>query len=81
MSEAGSRFLDIATEICPMTFVLTRLAIDELPPGGVLEVRLAAGEALENVPRAVTELGHRILGLEVEAGSDGRLYRIKIKKN
>jgi len=80
MPKPGSRFLDIAAEICPMTFVLTRLALDELPPGGVLEVRLAAGEALENVPRAVTELGHRVLGLDVEAGSGGRLYRLRIEK-
>lgn len=63
-----------------MTFVLTRLALDELPPGGVLEIRLAAGEALENVPRAVTELGHRVLGLDLEAGSGGRLYRLRIEK-
>jgi TusA-related sulfurtransferase len=79
-SDQRSRFLDISGEVCPLTFVRTRLALDELAPGAVLEVRLAEGEARDNVPRAAAELGHRVLGLEVEAGSGGRFYRLKIQK-
>ncbi len=76
----GSAFLDITRETCPMTFVRTRLALDDLPAGAVLEIRFADGEARDNVPRAVAELGHRVLGLAVEAGSGGRYYRLRVEK-
>ena len=52
--------LDITDEVCPMTFVRTRLALDRLPAGSVLEVLLSGGEPLENVPRAAAELGYRV---------------------
>lgn len=76
----SSHFLDITDEVCPMTFVQTRIALDTLPSGAVLEVRLAAGEARESVPRGVAELGHRVLGLAPEPGSGERIYRLRIEK-
>ncbi len=75
-----SRFLDIGDELCPLTFVKTRIALDQMPSGTVLEVRLADGEARLNVPRAAAELGHLILGIEAEPGSGGRFYRLLIQK-
>ena len=53
--------LDITGEICPMTFVRTRLALDRLPPGGLLEVRLRGAEPRHNVPRTAAEQGHVVL--------------------
>ena len=53
--------LDITGEICPMTFVRTRLALDRLPPGALLEVRLRGAEPLRNVPRTAAEQGHAVL--------------------
>ena len=47
-----------------MTFVRTRLALDQMTPGQVLRVRLRGAEPLENVPRAAREQGHEILALE-----------------
>lgn len=63
------RELDITAEICPMTFVRTRLALDAMQPGQVLRVRLRGREPLENVPRTAREQGHEVLGLE--SGADG----------
>lgn len=60
------RELDITTELCPMTFVRTRLALDRMQPGQVLLVRLRGKEPLENVPRTATEQGHTILAFELE---------------
>ena len=57
----ATRELDITKEICPMTFVRTRLALDKMAPGEILLVRLKGDEPLRNVPRTATEQGHRVL--------------------
>lgn len=53
--------LDITREVCPMTFVRTRLALDRLPGGAVLRVRLRGEEPRRNVPRTASEQGHQVL--------------------
>lgn len=52
-----------------MTFVRTRLALDRLPPGGVLRLRLRGEEPRRNVPRTAAEQGHAVL--REEAAPDG----------
>jgi len=66
---APDRDIDITGEICPMTFVRTRLALDAMQPGQVLRVRLRGKEPLENVPRTAKEQGHEVLVLDT--GADG----------
>lgn len=61
------RELDITGEVCPMTFVRTRLALDRMAPGQVLRVRLRGEEPLRNVPRTAREQGHEVLSLEIDA--------------
>jgi TusA-related sulfurtransferase len=61
--------LDITVEVCPMTFVRTRLALDRMAPGQILRVRLRGEEPLRNVPRTAREQGHEVLSLET--GTDG----------
>jgi TusA-related sulfurtransferase len=61
--------LDITRELCPMTFVRTRLALDALEPGQVLLVRLAGEEPRRNVPRTAAEQGHTVLA--ADTGADG----------
>jgi TusA-related sulfurtransferase len=75
-------FLDITSEVCPMTFVKTRLLIERMTPGETAAIRLAGGEPLENVPDSVTELGHTVLSIERESGAaeDG-VHLIRIRKN
>ncbi|MBR0648405.1 sulfurtransferase TusA family protein [Roseomonas terrae] len=73
---AISSVLDITREICPMTFVRVRLALDRLAPGEVLEVHLAGDEPRRNVPRTATEQGHLVLSqTEDEAGITRLLLR------
>ncbi len=52
--------LDITREVCPMTFVRTRLALDRLRPGERLRVRLRGEEPRANVPRTAAEQGHAV---------------------
>ena len=53
--------LDITREICPMTFVRTRLALDRLAPGQTLMVLLRGDEPIRNVPATARQLGHAVL--------------------
>ena len=53
--------LDITGEVCPMTFVRTRLALDRLAPGQTLLVLLRGEEPRLNVPRTAAQQGHAVL--------------------
>lgn len=63
--------LDITDQICPLTFVRTKLMIERMTPGQVLAVRLKGPEPLKNVPRSVRELGHTVLSLDPESTAEG----------
>ena len=63
-------FLDITSQICPMTFVRTKLLIESMSPGERATVRLQGAEPLQNVPRSVREHGHLIISLAPENKSD-----------
>ena len=76
-------YLDITEEVCPLTFVKTKLAIERAASGEVLEVRLKGREPLENVPRSVREHGHTVLSLEPETPGElgsGAIHRLRIRK-
>ena len=62
-----TREIDVTRDICPMTFVRTRLALDRMAPGETLLVRLKGQEPLRNVPRTATEQGHEVLSLDTDA--------------
>ena len=71
-------FLDITEDVCPMTFVKTRLLIEKMPAGRIAEIRLTGEEPVQNVPDSLEELGHTILSLEEE--EDG-VHRLVVRKN
>lgn len=60
-----------------MTFVKVKLALERMSAGERLEVLLSEGEPLDNVPRAVTEQGYRLLGVEPVGGG---IHRVTIEK-
>jgi len=59
--QPADQHLDITSEVCPMTFVKTRLALDRLSRGQTLLVRLRGEEPSRNVPRTAIEQGHAVL--------------------
>jgi len=65
--------IDIRGEICPMTFVKTKLAIEKLKEGEVLEIILDHLPALENVPRSLKDEGHEILDVKKISDKDWRI--------
>ena len=65
--------LDISTEICPMTFVRTRLALDRLASGQTLLVLLRGDEPKRNVPATARQLGHTVLSEDITPDGAMRL--------
>jgi tRNA 2-thiouridine synthesizing protein A len=71
--------IDITREVCPMTYVRTKLKLESLPPGALLEVVLQGQEPLRNVPRSAREEGHEVVSLQEDAGGQG-VWRLVLRK-
>ena len=56
--------LDLRGTPCPLNFVRTKLRLEQLPPGELLEVLLDAGEPAEQVPDSLTMSGYPIEAIE-----------------
>ncbi|MEW6201826.1 MAG: sulfurtransferase TusA family protein [bacterium] len=69
--------LDLRGEICPAPFIKTKLKIESLPTGAILEVTVD-GEAIETIPRGMKEDGHKIVAVERE---DNGVFRFYIQKS
>ncbi len=72
--------VDLRPYACPITFVKTRIALDRLGPGEVLEVWLSGGEPAESVPRSAAEEGHRVLGVEPLGRGEPGEVRVWLEK-
>ena len=69
--------VDVTDVVCPVTFVKTKVALEELDEGQILQVHLNGGEPAQNVPRSVEEEGHQIL--KRQENNDGT-YELYVKK-
>jgi TusA-related sulfurtransferase len=69
--------VDITNVVCPVTFVKTKVALEELEDGQVLEVRLNGGEPIQNVPGSLKDEGHKVTG--VTQSEDGTYLLTVIK--
>ena len=72
-----AKSLNLRGEVCPLNFVKTKLALEQMRSGQVLEVILDGGEPIQNVPRSVKEDGHKIL--KVQKQDDGT-FKVLIEK-
>jgi tRNA 2-thiouridine synthesizing protein A len=55
--------LDLCGELCPFTFVRTKLALEELPIGARLRVIVDHEPATRNIPRSATEWGQEVIAV------------------
>ncbi len=69
--------VDITDVVCPVTFVKTKVALEELDDGQILSVHMNDGEPVQNVPRSVKEEGHQILKL---IDNEDGTYDLIVKK-
>jgi TusA-related sulfurtransferase len=56
--------LDLRGTPCPLNFVRTKLKLQQMQPGMLLEVWLDPGEPIEQVPDSLTMSGYTIEELE-----------------
>jgi TusA-related sulfurtransferase len=71
------RVLDIKGEVCPYTFVRSKLTLEEMEPGQVLKVIVDHEPATKNVPRSMENEGNQILDVSKINDTD---WQIVVKK-
>jgi TusA-related sulfurtransferase len=52
--------LDLRGTPCPINFVRTKLRLEQMPDGSLLEVWLDGGEPIEQVPDSLTMAGYQV---------------------
>jgi len=69
--------LDIKGEVCPFTFVKSKLVLEQMEVGQVLRVILDYPPSVENVPKSMREEGQEVLAVnKLDNGS----WEILIRK-
>lgn len=60
--------MDLRGTPCPINFVRTKLRLEQMTPGSLLEVWLDPGEPIEQVPDSLVMEGYGIEKIEDRAG-------------
>ena len=68
--------IDLLGVKCPFNYVKTKIKLETMASGSILEVLLDDGEPSENVPKSIKNDGHKIISLIEEQGH----YKLTIKK-
>lgn len=68
--------LDLRGTPCPLNFVRTKLRLEKMQPGSLLEVWLDPGEPIEQVPDSLRMEGY---GIE-EIADCGEFFTLKIRR-
>jgi tRNA 2-thiouridine synthesizing protein A len=68
--------LDLFGEVCPYTFVKTKLMLEQLEPGAELRVLIDHAPARTQVPRACEQEGHVVAAVE-ELGAGQWAIRVR----
>ena len=56
--------LDIRGEVCPYTLVKSKLGVEDIEVGQVIEITLDYPEASRSIPKAMLNYGHTVLKVE-----------------
>ena len=76
-SNLGSKQnIDLLGVKCPFNYVKTKIKLETMASGSILEVLLDAGEPSENVPRSIKNDGHKVVSLTEENGH----YKLTVEK-
>jgi sulfite reductase (ferredoxin) len=68
--------IDLLGVKCPFNYVKTKIKLETMASGSILEVLLDAGEPSENVPRSIKNDGHKVVSLTEENGH----YKLTVEK-
>lgn len=75
-SALSTEQLDLRGTPCPLNFVRTKLKLEQMAPGSLLEVWLDSGEPIEQVPDSL-----RMDGYGIEAINDcGGYFAVRVRR-
>jgi TusA-related sulfurtransferase len=77
MNFEADREIDLKGEVCPYTFVRSKLALEEMASGEVLRVIVDHEPATKNVPKSMENEGNEILEVAKLNDSD---WHIVVRK-
>lgn len=69
--------LDLKGVQCPFNYVKTKLKLETMQSGQILEVILDEGEPIKNVPQSLKQDGHQIL---LQEKLNEHFWKIFVKK-
>ena len=69
--------LDLKGVACPFNYVQTKIRLEEMDAGELLEITIEDGEPIKNVPESFTDDGHDIVRTH-QIGTES--YRLLIRK-
>lgn len=72
--------MDLRGTPCPINFVRTKLRLEQMSPGEVLEVWLDPGEPIEQVPDSLTMEGYQILDTQFVAAQERDYFALKVQR-
>ncbi len=72
--------LDLRGTPCPINFVRTKLKLQQMAVGALLEVWLDAGEPIEQVPDSLTMAGYQIESLQPTAAPEETYFVLRVRK-
>lgn len=67
--------MDLRGTPCPINFVRTKLRLEQMQPGSLLEVWLDPGEPIEQVPDSLTMEGYCVEAIEDRSG----FFAVKVR--
>lgn len=73
------RFLDLRGEVCPYTLLKSKLALEEMAVGQVLEVVLDHRPAVEDVPKGLRYEGQEVLLVEATSSSEWKVIVRRVR--
>ena len=71
------RRVDLRGEVCPFTFVKTKVAMEDMEPGEVFEIITDHEPAVRDLPRSLEAEGDKVISVEKIGESE---WRIVVKK-
>ena len=75
-----TKTVDLKGQVCPYTFVRSKLAIEKMGLGEVLEIILDHKPAVENVPKSMENEGQKVLKIDQTGEKEWHLFVRKDKE-
>jgi TusA-related sulfurtransferase len=72
--------IDLKGQVCPYTFVRSKLAIEKMSLGQVLEIIFDHQPAIDNVPKSMTNEGQTVLKIDKTGEKEWHVFVRKDKE-